>query len=218
MQFEDLVALLPDYLDGNLNPRQQKLMEQELDASPKLLDELENIRVLHSASQNWQEEPTPEWHRTAFLARNRQPVKQNWMNWMSLATSVAAICLVLFRVEIVTSSEGVHIGFGQPTNQVAFKQQADQYLNHWQQQQNTKVSRQLLEFENQQLRRDQTVMATVLELNKEQRRKDLNQLTAYFVNQRNNDLSLAQTQYQELYDFQDQDREDIQRIYASLNK
>lgn len=217
MQYEDWVALLPDYLDGNLSERQMSHVRQQLEQSPELRDDLAQLTLLRDSGRDWQDEPVPEWHRTAFLAR-RQKTNQGWMPWLSLATSFAAICLVVFRIEIVSTQDGFHIGFGQGTTQVAFQQQADEKLTDWRREQEAYVSHKLLEFENQQLRRDQKLMATVLELNKEQRRNELTQLTAFLAQQRNSDLQLTQNQYQTLFEIQDQDRAEVQRIYASLNQ
>ena len=97
MQFEEIVALLPDYLDNKLSPQQRQIVEQELAQSTELNDMLNNLRSLNVAATSWQDEAVPEWHRTAFLARQRTPAQTNWMNWFSLATSFAAICLVVFR-------------------------------------------------------------------------------------------------------------------------
>ena len=217
MQFEEIVALLPDYLDNKLSPQQRQIVEQELAQSTELNDMLNNLRSLNVAATSWQDEAVPEWHRTAFLARQRKPAQTNWMNWFSLATSFAAICLVVFRIEIVASSDGLQIGFGEPTTSVAFEQRADEYLQRWAQNQEAYVSQQLMSYENRQLKRDQQIMTSVLEVNREQRKQDIQQLTTYFTQQRNQDLLLTQQKYQELYEFQDQDRQDIRQLYASLN-
>ena len=44
MQFEDIVALLPNYLDDNLSPEKRRLVEEELARSAELTEMLENLR------------------------------------------------------------------------------------------------------------------------------------------------------------------------------
>jgi len=217
MQFEDMVALLPEYMDGTLSPRLSRLIDEELQRNVELQDALATLETLHQGKQSWMEEPVPEWHRTAYLAR-RQKTSQGWLPWLSMATSFAAVLLVLFRIEIVASNEGVHIGFGEPTTKVAMQQQNEQYMNSWRDELQAYVGHRLLEYENEQLRRDQKVMATILELNTEQRRQDLTQLTAYLAQQRDKDIQLTQSQYQALFDIQDEDRQQVKQLYASLNK
>lgn len=217
MQFDDIVALLPDYLDGKLSAEQRLLVEQELTQSAELNEMLNSLKSLNIAAASWQEEAPPEWHRTAFLARQRKPAQTNWMNWFSLATSFAAICLVVLRIEVVASPEGLQIGFGEPTTAVAFERRADAYLDGWQEAQQAYVAQQLMNFENRQLKRDQQIITSVLEFNRDQRKQDIQQLTTYFTQQRDQDLFLVQEKYQELYEFQDQDRQDIKQLYASLN-
>ena len=217
MQYEDMVALLPDYLEGNLSPRQTQLIEQELQTSVELQDALSTLQTLHQGRQSWQDEPVPEWHRTGYLAR-RQKSKQGWLPWLSMATSFAAILLVLFRVEIVASNDGLHIGFGESTTRVAMEQQSNDQLEAWRNELQAYVGHRLLEYENQQLRRDQQLMTTMLQVNTQQRREDLSQLTTFLAQQRNQDIELTQSQYQALFDIQDEDREQIKQLYASLNK
>ena len=63
-----------------------------------------------------------------------------------------------------------------------------------------------MEYENEQLRRDQKLVATMLELNTEQRRQDLTQLTSYLAEQRDRDIQITQSQYQTLFENQEEDR------------
>lgn len=217
MQFEDMVALLPDYLDGTLSPKLTRMLDEQLQTNVDLQETLATLETIHQGKQSWIDEPIPAWHRTAYLAR-RQKTQHGWLPWLSMATSFAAILLVLFRIEIVTSSEGVHIGFGEPTTKVALQQQNEEYLNNWRDELQAYVGHRLLEYENEQLRRDQKVMATVLELNTEQRRQDLTQLTSFLAQQRDRDIQLTQSQYQALFDIQDEDRQQLRQLYASLNK
>ena len=184
MQFEDMVALLPDYLEGKLSPQLTQKIEQELQSSVELQDALATLETLHMSKQNWQDEPAPEWHRTGYLAR-RQKSNQGWLPWISMATSFAAVLLVVLRVEVVASNDGIHIGFGQPTTRVAMEQQANQNLEDWRNELQAYVGHRLLEYENQQLRRDQKLMTTMVQLNTQQRREDLSQLTTFLAQQRN---------------------------------
>lgn len=217
MQFEDMVALLPDYLDGTLSPKLNRLIEEQLQTNVELQDALATLETIHQGKQSWMDEPAPEWHRTAYLAR-RQKTNQGWLPWLSMATSFAAVLLVLFRIEIVASNEGVHIGFGEPTTKVAMQQQNEQYMNSWRDELQAYVGHRLLEYENEQLRRDQKLMATMLDLNTEQRRQDLTQLTSFLAQQRDRDIQLTQSQYQALFEIQDEDRQQVKQLYASLNK
>ena len=140
------------------------------------------------------------------------------MNWLSLATSFAAICLVVFRVQVITNDEGYHITFGGQTEQVAYKKYANNYLDDLQAEQVAYLEHRFLEFENQQLQQNQLVLTSALEFNRDERKQDLNQLTSYFLQQRSSDLVNTQTQYKQILDSQLEDRKDIKSIYASLDK
>ena len=217
MQYEEIVALLPDYLDNKLSQRQNQWVAEALDNSEDLRKALASMEDLHQAKKQWQDEDIPNWHRTAFAARvQHKPI--HWMNWISMATSMAAIFLVVFRIQVVSNVDGYQVSFGEQIDKVAFRKQAEAYLDDWQIEQTAYLDHRFLEFENQQLQQNQQVMTAALNFNRDERHKDLNQLTSYFVQQRSIDRAKSQTRYRQLYDNQTEDREAIQTLYASIEK
>ena len=217
MQYEEIVALLPDFLDEKLSRRQRQWVSDALQGSEELRQALASLEDLRQAHSQWIDEDVPNWHRTAFAARVQHKTT-NWMNWFSLATSIAAIFLVVFRIQIVSNSDGYQVSFGEQIDKVAFRKQADSYLDDWQAEQLAYLDHRFLEFENQQLQQNQQVMSAALDFSRDERHKDLNQLTSYFLQQRSMDIVQTQSQYQELYTFQTEDREAIQTLYASIEK
>ena len=215
MQYEEIVALLPDYLDKRLSSREQQWVEENLKTSEELRQALASLEDLHQAKMQWSDEEVPNWHRTAFMARKPKR-NTNWMNWMSMTTSMAAILLVVFRVQIVSNTDGYQVSFGEQTDRVTFRKQAANYLDDWQVEQVAYIDHRLLEFENEQLQQNQQVMSTAFEFNRTERHNDLQQLTNYFLQQRKSDRVKATNQYKKLFDNQLEDRQDIETIYASI--
>lgn len=217
MQYEELLPLLDDFLDDKLSKQQKQRISDALQESTELAAALTNLQELRQASQQWVDEEVPDWHRNAFAARvHHRP--NNWMNWFSLATSVTAIFLLVFRIQIVSNEEGFRVSFGDQIDKVAFREHADNYLNDWQEEQVAYFDLRLLEFENQQLQQSQQSMTAALEFNRGERYKDLNQLTSYFLQQRSRDLMQTQSQYLQLVDSQSEDRQAIDKLYASIEK
>ncbi len=215
MQYEETVALLPDYLDNKLSQRQNQWVTEALDSSEELCKALASLEDLHQAKKQWQDEEVPNWHRTAFAARvQHKPI--HWMNWISMATSMAAIFLVVFRIQVVSNVDGYQVSFGEQIDNVAFRKQAEAYLDDWQIEQTAYLDHRFLEFENQQLQQNQQVMTAALDFNRGERRDELNQLTSYFVQQRSIDKAKSQIRYRQLYENQTEDREAIQTLYASI--
>ncbi|MFT5451271.1 MAG: hypothetical protein ACI9N9_000755 [Enterobacterales bacterium] len=217
MQYEEIVALLPDFLDENLSGKERKIVLDALEGSLELQKLLSSLKVLRSGQQQWIDEEVPAWNRSAYISRAKSK-NARWINWLSLATSFAAICLVVFRVQVISNNEGYHISFGDQTEQVYFKKYANDYLDDLQAEQVAYLEHRFLEFENQQLQQNQLVLTSALEFNRDQRKQDLNQLTSYFLQQRSSDLVNTQTQYNQILDSQSEDRKDIKSIYASLDK
>jgi hypothetical protein len=217
MQYEELVALLPDYLDNKLSQRERQWVTEALKTSDELRRALSSLEDLHQARAGWQDEEVPHWHRTAFAARNRN-TSGNWMNWLSLATSMAAILLVVFRIQVVSNTDGYQVSFGDSTDKVTFKRQADAYLDDWQAEQIAYIDHRLLEFENLQLQQNQQFITTALDVNRMERRQDISQLTRYLVKQQANNRLLTASQYQKLYNSQSENHQAIETLYASLEK
>jgi hypothetical protein len=217
MQYEEIVALFPDFLEDNLSENEKKAVIDALDGSIELQQALSSLKELRYGQQQWMDEEVPTWNRSAYISRAK-PKNTHWMNWVSLATSFAAICLVVFRVQVISNDEGYHISFGEQTEQVAFKRYANNYLDDLQSEQVAYLEHRFLEFENQQLQQNQLVLTSALEFNRDERKQDLNQLTSYFLQQRSSDLVNTQSQYNQILDSQLEDRKDIKTIYASLDK
>ncbi len=217
MQYEELVSLLPDYLDNRLSQRERQWVTEALATSDELRRALASLEDLHQARAEWQDEEVPQWHRTAFAARGRKST-DNWMNWLSMATSMVAILLVVFRIQVVSNTDGYQVSFGDSTEKVTFKRQADAYLDDWQAEQIAYIDHRLLEFENVQLQQNQQFITTALDFNREERRQDISQLTHYLVKQQANNQLLTKSQYQKLYNSQSENHQAIETLYASLEK
>ncbi len=67
--YEEIVALLPDYLDDKLSQRERQWVDDALENSEQLRRAFVSLQDLHQAKTNWKDEQIPEWHRTAFAAR-----------------------------------------------------------------------------------------------------------------------------------------------------
>ena len=217
MQYEEIAALFPDYLDGSVSDSQRQKVIDALDSSIELQQMLDSYRELKQGQQQWQEEEIPHWHRSAFLPRPRAK-QYNWMNWISMSTSVAAIFLVVFQVQITSTADGVSINFNQQGNQAGFDKTAADFLADWKIEQTAYIDNRLLEYQNLQLKENQQVLTSALEYNRDQRRQDLNQLTSYFLQQRSSDLNKSQTQFRMLLDSQLEDKQAIETLYASIEK
>jgi antitoxin component of MazEF toxin-antitoxin module len=224
MQYEQIVAMLPDYLAGNLNAKQSAFIEQQLANSEQLREELATLESLTNLSEQWQEETVPEWHRTAYATHGRQ-TQTHWSQWFSMAASFAAVLLVAFQVNIHSDESGLHIAFGNTNNHPlsqdeqlltgVVETQVNRLLDAWSAEQAAYVDHRLLAFENKQLKTQQQLLAATYEVNREQRHQELMQLTKVLLQQRNQDQLHSRSQYRELYDEQSEHRQVINNLLTS---
>ncbi len=224
MQYEQIVAMLPDYLAGKLNDKQQAFVQQQLQSSKELQAELATLESLMQMSERWQDESVPEWHRTAYATHGRQ-TQTHWSQWFSMAASFAAVLLVVLQVNIRSDESGLHIAFGSTNNTTlsqneqlltdVVENQVNRLLDAWSAEQAAYVDHRLLAFENKQLKTQQQLLAATYEVNREQRHQELMQLTKVLLQQRTQDQIHTRSQYRELLDEQSEHRQVINNLLTS---
>ena len=105
---------LLDYLDGKLPPDEYREFEQLLTDDPELQAAWYALRELQAAGRDWQDVQVPRWSRLAGVTARPGG---GWslsgsLSWLSLATSTAAIILVLFQAQVSVSGNGFAVSFG----------------------------------------------------------------------------------------------------------
>ena len=79
MQYEEIVALFPDFLEDNLSEKEKKAVIDALDGSIELQQALSSLKELRYGQQQWMDEEVPTWNRSAYISRAK-PKNAHWMN------------------------------------------------------------------------------------------------------------------------------------------
>ena len=157
--------------------------------------QLEEARVVQQKISTWQDAPVPHWVRSSMVKPKQESV-QWWQRfslwqWAPLACSFLLALGVIFNVEFHKSNDGFVVVFGASGG--VTQQQVQEQIS--------RLSAQLdAQREADSLRLVETVVGNVMRQYDENNSRNLEQVIEYFDLQRQQDLQLLQSGYQQLAD------------------
>jgi hypothetical protein len=186
------------WLDGKTVEREN---EQNGHDDEQLEGYFETSLWLKHQAEYFEEQPVPEWDRGATFnpGIHKSEAKRDWLSWLrvppgvSMAMSVAAILMVLFRVEIHFGDNGLLLTFaGDSARQTQLMM--DEKLREFGRDQQIIMANYVDDIQTQQ-RDGITQLATYLvDTSRQERKEDMHELVSFLNVQRDDDLSLQQLQ------------------------
>ena len=131
----------------------------------------------------WQQEAVPDWNRARFAVAPARHAPGSWPAWAALAASVAAIVLVLLRVEVSTT-DGLLISFGGAQTQARVQDLLAAELERHSSAQELLFEARLDDFAADQLTANQLLLARWQETTRLERRQELTLLMTAWQSQR----------------------------------
>lgn len=202
-----------DYLEQKTSPEQNQTIEQTLSRCAYCEQLFQQARQLKVAANAWHDQAVPEWHRTSFAIRPSQP-GLHWLSWGALATSTLALVMLILQVQISHTPQGLHLAFG-GVNQAQIDAQIEQRLMEFREQQNLLLDARLVSENDKQINANQTLMLTILDKVRDERRDDLHFIVSGLQTQRFEDQSKAQTRYALLTENQIENNRYINQLLKS---
>ncbi len=197
------------YLDGSLPEEDNIKVENALENSQTLRDELESCRKLSDTFQTFQQQNPPHWKPEAMF---RAPVRSNTNTWLSMAMATIALVISLFPY-IHINDDNVSIG----NNNFVSEQQLQQSLNDFSWQQNLSINEKLDQLRTNQNTKNQQIVVSLLSYAEKRRRNDLLQMASWFSRQ----TELNQNQQRQIINWvvneQQQDQDAITTLFNSIN-
>jgi len=198
----DREAQFSDWLDGKLT---QEQVEAELDATEgdKLWQQRMHTAndIAHQADV-MPEHEVPSWDRgAAFTSETKL-----WWQWsglpaMSMAMSVFAVALVLFKVELVVQPEGVLLSFaGSSAAQQEAKVSAlvDQRLKEFASEQQVVLANYAADIKVSQQDSNLQLASYILGTTRQERKEDMTDFIGYINEQRKDELLDQKIKFQQL--------------------
>ncbi len=162
-----------------------------------LKDHYDTGLYLQHQADCYENQAVPRWDREATFGYEKPPSR--WAAWfnnspaLSMAFSIAAILMVLFKVELQINDNGVLLTFGQASNQQMLNQ-LDERLVQYSRDQQLVMANYVNDIQAQQ-KQDMTQLASYLvESARTERREDITELVKYINDRREDDLTLQKYQ------------------------
>lgn len=172
-----------DYIEGKVAPVLRARCDDAVQHCAHCRDIHAQALEFYQLAGQWQEQPVPDWNRARFaIAPTRQP-RGSWPAWTALAASVAAIALVLLRVEVSTTN-GLLISFGGSQTEARVQALVAAELQRHTLAQDLLLEARLDDFAADQLSANQLLLARWQETARAERRQELGLLMTSWQSQR----------------------------------
>jgi len=188
-----VIEYIDDYLAQKLEPELSNKIQSNCEACSQCQHILEQSNKLFQAAEEWQAENVAPWHRTQYVARPHLSA-QRWLSWSALATSGLAILMVLFQLNINYSDSGLAITFGQKASDQIIKQQVQQQLAEYQEQQSLLFDKKMQIAIKEQDSIARLRLAEWLEKNRIERQQDIRFVMTGWQSQRYHDQEVVDQQ------------------------
>ena len=198
----DREQIFEQWLAGKLTTEQRQQAEVELAKEPVFKARMETARSMQHMADMATNEPAPEWDRGGAFEENHQP----WWQWqgfpaLSMAFSCAAIMLVLLRVELTMTNDGMLLSFaGSKNNSEKLVELVDERLNDFALQQQVTLANFNADIVAQQQQSNLQLASYILETSRQERKEDISDFVSYIGQQRKDDQLQQRIQYQQLED------------------
>lgn len=197
------------WLDGDLSSEESMKFEQQIADSPQMQERLATARFIEQQVYCHEERAVPNWDRESTFTCD----KQAWWQWqglpaMSMAFSIFAICLVLFKVELVMQDSGLLVNFGGNSSQqlpVNVDQLINQRLKEFAAEQQVVMANYSSELKSEQQDNNLQLATYLLTATRTERSEDMSSFLNFVNQQRDEDAIDQKLRFQKLeYDLQSQ--------------
>lgn len=194
------------WLDGKLTPEQSQNFEQRVANDDQLKQRLATARFMEQQVHCYEDKKVPLWDRASTFATDKKP----WWQWqglpaLSLACSVCAIALVIFKVEVAVQDDGLLVNFAGTTNAAtrnidnqAIDKLINQRLQEFAKEQETVLANYAGDLKTEQQDNNLQLVSYVLGTTRQERQQDMSSFIKYVNEQRDDDAIDQKLRYQQL--------------------
>jgi hypothetical protein len=172
-----------DYIEGKVPPAVRTRCDEAVQSCAHCRDVHAQALEFYALAGKWQDQAVPDWNRARFVVPPARQPHGSWPAWAALAASLAAVVLVLLRVEISTG-EGLLISFGGAQTEARVQELVAAELARHGTEQELLLDARLDDFAADQLNANQLLLARWQEVARAERRQELGLLMSSWQSQR----------------------------------
>jgi len=172
-----------DYIEGKAPPVIRARCDEAVQQCAHCRDVHAQALEFYELAGKWQQQEVPHWNRARFVVPPARLPQGSWPAWAALAASLAAIVLVLLRVEISTT-DGLLISFGGSQTDARVQELVAAELARHDTAQELLLDARLDDFAADQVNANQLLLARWQEVARAERRQELGLLMSSWQSQR----------------------------------
>lgn len=202
-----------DFVDGNLPPLAQQIVDQHLQHCENCNSELSSIWNLQSRASHWHDERVPRWNKKHFFFEpSPWPMR---MQWAASFASVFVLILVLTEARISTV-DGLTVDFSGSGVRYVSQTELTERLDQVQSLQQTELDMSVQRLTSQQITTNQLLLRTVLDASRQERREDLGNMLVLWEEVQDQRSISTEESLRFLIASQVQDRREIRDLNDAL--
>jgi hypothetical protein len=210
---EQCKAQLFDFVDGNLPPLEQQIVDQHLQHCESCSSELGSIWNLQSRVSHWSDERVPRWNKKQFFFEpSPWPMR---MQWATSFASVFVLILVLTEARISTV-DGLTVDFAGKNARYVSQTELTEQITQVQLQQQADLDTSVQKLNSQQITTNQLLLRTVLDTSRQERREDLGNMFVLWEEAQDQRAMSTEESLRYLIASQVQDRREIRDLNEAL--
>ncbi|WNC73481.1 hypothetical protein RGQ13_05655 [Thalassotalea psychrophila] len=190
------------WLDGKLSPEQSMQFEQDIADDEAMQQRLATARFIEQQVHCYEEQATPTWDRESTFLADSKP----WWQWqglpaLSMAFSIFAICLVIFKVELVMQDSGLLVNFGGKSvqqNPVNVDQLINQRLKEFAAEQQVVMANYAADMKDDQQDNNLKLATYLMSASRQERKEDISSFVKFVNEQRDEDAIDQKLRFQKL--------------------
>ena len=172
-----------DYIEGKAAPVIRARCDEAVQSCAHCRDVHAQALEFYQLAGKWQDQVVPDWNRARFVVPPVRHAHGSWPAWGALAASLAAIMLVVLRVEISTTN-GLLISFGGSQTEARVQELVAAELKAHDAEQELLLDARFDDFAADQLNANQLLLARWQEATRAERRQELGLLMTSWQSQR----------------------------------
>ena len=196
----DREQLFEIWLSDSVSQEQKQQIESELIMDPVFKARMDTARAIEHIAHATPNVEVPSWDKEQTFTSDVRP----WWQWqglpaMSMAFSFAAILLVLFRVELSVTDNGMLLSFaGSKDTQQSVVELVDEKLQAFSQQQQLALASYKSDLVSQQQQSNLQLASYILDTSRQERKEDISDFISFISQQRKDDQLQQRIQYRQL--------------------
>jgi hypothetical protein len=214
LQCEEAEKYLFEFSDGGLTDLERKAVDQHIQQCEPCAALLNDIWETELQSANWRDLPAPNWEKRSLFFGS-PAYRLPWLNLAGISVTALLLVVVLSRVEVTSSDNGLSVSFaGQ--NDLVSSQEFERRLSMLQEDTERSFNVNAEQLTSQQVATNQLLLRAILDTSRQERREDLGNMMVLWDTDRQQRNQMTEESLRYLIRSQAEDKRELRDLSQVL--